>query len=105
MKFLVENDSHGKPSWWLVDDNSELIAWAGDTFGNLESAEKAAHGFRLAARTAAYKAAEAEPSAWHWHAWSGSTCIARSLNQFPTEAAAMVAALDVSERLIDVAGP
>ena len=71
----------------------------------VENAEKAAHGYRLAASVLDYKAAEAAPSAWQWQAWSGSTCVATSMDHFPTQAEALSAAEDVTQRMLDAVGP
>lgn len=105
MRFLVEKNADGELSWWLVDSDGARIAWAGVSFANMIDANKAAEGFRLAARDLDYRLDESGPASWQWQAWAGSTCVAESVNRFPTETEAMAAAQHVREHLRMVPSP
>ena len=47
MKFLIETNLASKPTWWLLDDDNRVIAWAGQTYPSLAYADQAAHDFRV----------------------------------------------------------
>lgn len=35
MKFVIETNLASQPSWWLVDNDDQVLAWAGTTYISL----------------------------------------------------------------------
>lgn len=97
MRFHVDNDRGGKPSWWLYAANNEMVAWAGESFASLHNAQRAAAAFKAGAKTARYDIYLDAGSAWRWRAWRGSDKVAASGQSFSSRAAAERAAYNVRD--------
>lgn len=91
-RFVVGNNTAGKPSWWLYSANNEMTAWAGETFASLHGAQRAAAAFKTGAKTARYDIYLDSGGAWRWRAWRGSVKVASSGEAFSSRYAAEQAA-------------
>ncbi|MCZ4499990.1 MAG: hypothetical protein JWQ74_2545 [Marmoricola sp.] len=99
-RFHVGNDKAGKASWWLYAANSEMVAWAGETFASTSNARRAADAFKVGAKTARYDVYQDTGGAWRWRAWGSSDKVASSGESFSSRNAAEQAA----HRVRDSAG-
>lgn len=97
MRFLVSNSTSGKPSWWLYGENSEKVAWAGETFASLANARRAALAFKSGAKTATYDVYKDNGGKWRWRAWRSSDKVASSGESFASESNAQRAAENVRD--------
>lgn len=91
-RFVVSNTESGSPTWWLYAGNYEMVAWAGETFASIYSANRAASAFKAGARTARYDVYQDAGGAWRWRAWRGSDKVAASGESFSSRHAAEQAA-------------
>ncbi len=97
MRFLVTNDTGGKPSWWLYGANNEMAAWAGESFDSLANATRAATSFKVGASTARYDVYADAAGKYRWRAWRGSDKVASSGEAFASKSNAERAAENVRQ--------
>lgn len=97
MRFSVNNNTAGNPTWWLYGDNGQTVAWAGETFASLSNARRAALAFRDGAETASYDIYEDASGSWRWRAWRSSDKVASSGEAFAGEANAERGAQNVRD--------
>jgi uncharacterized protein YegP (UPF0339 family) len=81
MKFVVDNGRGAHPTWRLYAGD-DMVAWAGETFSNTMSADRAARAFLTGADSARYEAYQRDGSQWRWRAWRSSTTVAYSGQRF-----------------------
>lgn len=105
MRFLVTNNTGGKPSWWLYGANNELVAWAGESFHSLSNATRAATSFKAGASTAHYDVYADAAGKYRWRAWRGSDKVASSGEEFASKASAERAAETVRQNAGGATGP
>jgi uncharacterized protein YegP (UPF0339 family) len=104
MRFEVQNDRGGKPSWWLYANNNELVAWAGETFASLHNAYRAAAAFKAGATTARYEVYPDGAGRYRWRAWRSSDKVAASGQAFSSKWAAESAAANVRDNAGNAGG-
>jgi uncharacterized protein YegP (UPF0339 family) len=104
-RFVVNNDSSGRPSWWLYASNHELVAWAGETFASTYNARRAAAAFKAGARSARYEIYLDGGGKYRWRAWRGSDKVAASGESFSSQRAAQAAADNVRNNAGTASGP
>jgi len=97
MRFSVNNNTAGKPSWWLYGSNGEQVAWAGETFASMSNAKRAAEAFKVGAKTARYDIYEDAGGHWRWRAWRSSDKVASSGESFASKYNAERAAENVRD--------
>jgi hypothetical protein len=106
MKFVVEVNLGNRPAWWLVDDDNEVLAWAGSTFFSLAYADQAAHDFRVSADDPVYRIDAETSGRWRWTAWrSGDVKVAVSGASFSSRHKAHDAARRVQRQACTAIGP
>jgi len=106
MKFVIESNLAGKPAWWLVDDEDQVLAWAGHTFVSLAYADQAAHDFRVNADDPDYRVQRQSGGRWRWTAWrSSGTRVAVSGESFFSRDVARDAARRVQRQACTAIGP
>ncbi|HET9899450.1 MAG TPA: hypothetical protein VFR46_00025 [Actinomycetes bacterium] len=106
MKFVIETNLASQPSWWLVDNDDQVLAWAGTTYISVAYADQAAHDFRVNAVDPDYRVHARAGSSWWWTAWcSEGVRVAVSSEPFPTERAARDAARIVQQEASTALGP
>jgi hypothetical protein len=106
MKFVIEANLESRPAWWLLDDDNQVVAWAGRTFASLAHADQAAHDFRVNADDPDYRIHTRSGGSWRWTAWrSEGVRVAVSGDWFPDEAAARNAARRVQQQACTAIGP
>jgi uncharacterized protein YegP (UPF0339 family) len=91
-RFAIGNNQAGQPSWWLYSANNEMVAWAGEAFASLSTAQRAAAAFKSGARSARYEVYADAAGQYRWRAWRSSDKVAASGEAFSTRAAAEQAA-------------
>ncbi|KRF22910.1 DUF1508 domain-containing protein [Phycicoccus sp. Soil802] len=96
MKFVVGNDSGGHPSWWLYS-SSDMVAWAGESFGSTYNATRAAEAFKNGASSARYDVYEDMGGKWRWRASRSSDKVAASGESFASKSNAERAAANVRD--------
>lgn len=96
-RFEVGNTQAGQPSWWPYAGNSEMVAWAGETFASTYNAQRAASAFKVGAWTARYDVYQDAGGSWRWRAWRGSDKVAASGESFSSKYAADQAASRVRD--------
>lgn len=96
-RFVVANNQAGDPTWWLYAGNSEMVAWAGETFASTYNASRAASAFKSGARTARYEVYQDTGGSWRWRAWRSSDKVAASGESFSSRPAAQEAAIRVRD--------
>ena len=105
MRFYVGNTNGGLPSWWLYSDNSQTVAWAGETFASLANAMRAAEAFKVGAASARWEIFEDAGGQFRWRAWRSSDKVASSGESFASKANAERAAANVREGAAGATGP
>ncbi|AQT81382.1 hypothetical protein B1R94_22200 [Mycolicibacterium litorale] len=95
MYFSVGETKDGKHSWWLYGGNHEMVAWAGQRFGSLSDAKRAAQAFKAGAATARYDVYLDEGNKYRWRAWRSSDKVAASGESFDSKYNAERAAKNV----------
>jgi uncharacterized protein YegP (UPF0339 family) len=105
MRFSVGNTTGDKPSWWLYDDNAEMVAWAGETFASMSNAQRAAESFKAGASTARYDIYLDDGQKYRWRAWRSSDKVAASGESFASTSNAERAAENVRDNTGNVTGP
>lgn len=96
MYFSVGRTTGGDYTWWLYSGNSQLVAWAGETFASQFNATRAATEFKAGAATARYEVYPDVSAEWRWRAWRSSDKVAASGESFANHANAQAAADNVS---------
>lgn len=104
MRFKIENDRGGHPTWWLYASNGQLVAWAGQGFYSLANARRAAAAFAAGAHAARWEVYRDGANAWRWRAWRGSDKVAASGEAFATQSNAVRAANNVRDNVGRAAG-
>jgi uncharacterized protein len=69
-------------SWWLYAENSENVAWAGETFPSLFNAQRAAREFKSGAASANFETYLDDGQKYRWRAWRSSDKVAASGESF-----------------------
>jgi hypothetical protein len=106
MKFVIEMNLASKPAWWLLDDDSRAVAWAGRTYLTLAHADQAAHDFRVNADDPDYRVQSNSGGRWQWTAWRPEGIrVAVSSDWFASEVAARAAARRVQNQACSAIGP
>jgi hypothetical protein len=106
MKFVIDTNLASKPAWWLLDDDSRVVAWAGRTYLSLASADQAAHDFRVNTDDPDYRVQTNNRGCWQWTAWQPEGIrVAVSGDWFTSEVAARAAARRVQEQACTAIGP
>jgi uncharacterized protein YegP (UPF0339 family) len=105
MRFLVADNTAGKPSWWLYSSNDEKVAWAGETFASTSNAKRAAESFKAGAKTARYETYEDTGGNWRWRAWRSSDKVAASGESFASKYNAARAYENVRDNAGSATGP
>jgi hypothetical protein len=106
MKFVIEMNLLNRPAWWLVDDDDQVLAWAGRTFATLGHADQAAHDFRVNPDDPDYRVHTATGGRWRWTARRPEGArVAASVDLFASEAAASTAARHVQQQACTALGP
>lgn len=106
MKFVIETNLASKPAWWLLDDDNQVVAWAGSTFVSLAHADQAAHDFRVNADDPDYRVHGRAGGRWRWTAWrSEGVRVAASGGWFRSQHAALDAARRVQRQASTAIGP
>lgn len=88
-----------QPSWWLYGERNEVVAWAGDTFPSLRTAENAALSFRSDAARAKFELYQDRSRRWRWRAFLADTKIASSGEAYLSELSARRAANAVRDNV------
>ena len=96
-RFVVTDDRSGKSSWRLYATNTQLVAWAGETFASTYNARRAAIAFKAGAKTARYDVYLDAGGKYRWRAWRGSDKVASSGESFSSRSAAQAAADNVRD--------
>lgn len=96
MRFKVENDAGGKPTWKLYS-GSNMVAWAGESFASMSNATRAATAFKAGAKTARYEVYLDAGNHYRWRAWRSSDKVASSGESFSSRSAAQTAADNVRD--------
>lgn len=104
MDFYVENDQHGRATWWLYSTKHGLEAQAGETFDDLEQARSAAREFQHGGEFARYDIRMEVPGRFRWWIWHGSEPVAVSAKQYGSRGDAEQAARRVSASLRSATG-
>lgn len=105
MRFLATEDKADNPCWWLYGGNSEMVAWAGETFASVGNAKRAAEAFKVGAATARYEVYLDSAGQWRWRAWRSSDKVAASGESFASEPNARRAADNVRDNARNATGP
>jgi hypothetical protein len=106
MKFVIDRNLASQPAWWLVDDEDQVLAWAGRTFVSLAYADQAAHDFRVNADDPDYRVRAGSDGRWRWTAWRSSGIrVAVSGESFLSKDIARDAARQVQRRACTAIGP
>jgi uncharacterized protein YegP (UPF0339 family) len=104
MKFEVSDESGG-PTWRLFGGNSQLVAWAGESFASASNATRAADSFKAGASEARFEIYEDAASSWRWRAWRSSSKVATSGEAFSGKYEAQRAADNVQAQAGEATGP
>lgn len=105
MKFVVVNDAGGHPTWKLYSGNSQLVAWAGESFASTYSATRAAQDFKVGAKAAYYEIYSDTGGKWRWRAIRGGNKVAASGESFYGKYEAERAAANVRDNAGTATGP
>lgn len=105
LRFDVDYDRGGHPTWWLYAADDELVAWAGESFTSLPGARRAASAFKAGAQTARYETYRDAGGSWRWRAWRSSDKVAASGKTFSSRLAALAAANFVRDNAGEASGP
>lgn len=106
MKFVIEVNQASRATWWLVDDEDRVLAWAGTTFFNLAYADEAAHEFRINADEPEFRIIADAGGRWSWAALcSAGTSVAVSGRSFSSQDKAYDAARHVQLQACTAIGP
>ena len=105
MRFIVENNRAGEPSWWLVGDDNRVLACAGLAYPSQATADMAAHDFRTGGTGIEFQVIEGPDGTWRWTASNGAGAVATSCDAFTSQAAALAAVDEVRAALPLAIGP
>lgn len=105
MKFTVDRDRGGQPTWRLSATNGEQVAWAGESFASVDNAKRAATAFKNGAAQARYEIYADAAGHWRWRAWRSSDKVASSGEAFDSRANAERAAENVKVNAGAAEGP
>ncbi|WP_200132655.1 DUF1508 domain-containing protein [Leucobacter edaphi] len=105
MRFKVENNSGGKPSWWLIAGNGEQVCWAGESFASMSNAKRAAASFKEGAAEANFEVYEDAGGKFRWRAKRGGHIVASSGEAFASKSNAQRAADNVQSKVGAAEGP
>lgn len=97
MRFSIENDAGGRPTWKLYAANNKLVAWAGESFASTSNARRAASAFKVGAKTARYEVYLDDGGKYRWRAWRSSDKVASSGESFYSRSDAQRAAHNVRD--------
>lgn len=86
-----------KFSWWLFGDNKKIVAWAGQTWGDPESAAAEKAKFKEASESATYDVYADTGGHWRWRAVVDEEIVASSGESFDSKSNAQRAADNVRE--------
>lgn len=105
VKFEVLSDTAGKPYWRLRSNNSQTVAWSGETFSSEYAVKQAAQAFKAGAKTARYVVYKDSGGKYRWRAWRSSDIVASSGESFYGEWEANRAAENVRDNAGGATGP
>lgn len=97
LRFVVGLDSGDNWSWWLYGENTQLLAWAGESFSSSSNARRAMTAFKVGASTARYEVYLDLANEWRWRAWRSSDKVAASGRTFDSYIAAHSASVVVRD--------
>lgn len=97
MRFSIETDAGGRPTWKLYAANNRLVAWAGESFASPSNAHRAAAAFKADAKSARYEVYLDNGGNYRWRAWRSSDKVASSGEAFSSWPAAQSAADNVRD--------
>lgn len=107
MYFRVATDRGDHPTWWLIDSDGQVAAWAGEDsdFQSLDDARLAAQTFKTVASTARYEVHQDRARQWRWQAHGASGVLAVSGEPFFSQLTARRAGAVVRDKAGSADGP